>query len=93
MLRNKGLFSKKLATIDVNVPIEFNENELFFSEIDTDQTRDLFEELEFKTVLQRVLSLSDKDFVKDKKTDAFEKEELFSERSVRYVFRKYKFTE
>ena len=50
-----------------------------FSEIDTDQIRELFEELEFKTILQRVLSLSDKESVKDKKLDILEKEELIFE--------------
>ena len=39
MPKEKGFLSKKLATIDVNVPIEFNENELLFSEIDTTDKR------------------------------------------------------
>ena len=77
--KEQGIVSKKLATIDINVPIEFNENELLFSEIDTDQTRDLFEELEFKTILQRVLSLSDTEFGTNKELDVPEKDELFSE--------------
>ena len=77
--KEQGIVSKKLATIDINVPIEFNENELFFSEIDTEKTRDLFEELEFKTILQRVLSLSETEFVTNKELDAPEKDELFSE--------------
>ena len=76
--KEQGFLSKKLATIDVNVPIEFDESELLFSEINIHQIRQLFEELEFKTILQRVLSLSDKEVVKDNKTDTFEKEELFS---------------
>ena len=75
--KEKGILSKKLATIDINVPIEFNENELLFSEIDSFQIRELFEELEFKTILPRVLSLSDKEFVKDKEPDVSEKEEIF----------------
>ena len=66
-----------MLTIDINVPIEFNENELLFSEIDSFQIRELFEELEFKTILPRVLSLSDKEFVKDKEPDVSEKEEIF----------------
>tara|TARA_B000000532_G_scaffold51390_1_gene39234 strand:+ start:6049 stop:8811 length:2763 start_codon:yes stop_codon:yes gene_type:complete len=76
--KEQGFLSKKLATIDVNVPIEFDESKLLFSEINIHQIRQLFEELEFKTILQRVLSLSDKEVVKDNKTDTFEKEELFS---------------
>ena len=76
--KEQGFLSKKLATIDVNVPIEFDESELLFSEINIHQIRQLFEELEFKTILQRVLSLSDKEVVKANKTDTFEKEELFS---------------
>ena len=77
--KEQGIVSKKLAIIDINVPIEFNENELFFfSEIDTEKTIDLFEELEFKTILQRVLSLSETEFVTNKELDS-EKDELFSE--------------
>ena len=76
--KQQGIVSKKLATIDINAPIEFNEKELLFSEIDTDKTRDLFEELEFKTIFQRVLSLSDKRFIKDKE-DILEKDELIFE--------------
>ena len=77
--KEQGKVSKKLATIDINVPIEFSEKDLLFSEIDTNQIRELFEELEFKTILQRVLSLSDKESVKDKKSDILEKEELIFE--------------
>ena len=76
--KQQGIVSKKLATIDINAPIEFNEKELLFSEIDIDKTRDLFEELEFKTIFQRVLSLSDKRFIKDKE-DILEKDELIFE--------------
>ena len=74
--KEQGILSKKLATIDINVPIDFNENELLFSKIDSFQIRALFEELEFKTILPRVLSLSDKEFVKDKELDVSEKEEI-----------------
>ncbi|MBN2861648.1 MAG: DNA polymerase I [Bacteroidales bacterium] len=48
--------SKKLATIAVNVPLEFNEED-FITEIpDTRELKKLFEELEFRTVSARILA-------------------------------------
>lgn len=41
--------SKKLATIDLNVPIDFDEDELVLEEPDYDKLRLLFNELEFRT--------------------------------------------
>lgn len=49
------LFSKKLATICTDVPIEINEEQLSRKEIDADEIRRIFAELEFKTLLNRVL--------------------------------------
>ena len=74
--KEQGVLSKKLATIDINIPIEFNEPELLFSEIDIQQIRELFEELEFRTILPRVISLLDKDIIEDKELD---KDDLTSE--------------
>lgn len=48
-------FSKFLATIKTDVPVEFNEEELRRSPIDADALRTVFEKLEFRTLLTRIL--------------------------------------
>ena len=52
----QGLLSKKLATIDTNVPIDFNEELLKVKEPDLKRLTELFEELEFRTFLARFKS-------------------------------------
>ncbi len=49
----QGLLSKKLATIDTNVPIDFNEELLKVKEPNLQYLTELFEELEFRTFLAR----------------------------------------
>jgi DNA polymerase-1 len=51
-----GLLCKKLATIITDVPIELDEKSLIISTINEEKIRELFDELEFKTLLQRVLA-------------------------------------
>ena len=48
-------FSKFLATIVTDAPVEFNEQELRRSEINVDALRDVFERLEFRTLLKRII--------------------------------------
>ena len=52
---NKDLafLSKKLATININVPIEFNPDDLVRKEMNKDAVRNLFEELEFRRLAER----------------------------------------
>jgi len=52
---NKDLafLSKKLATININVPVEFNSDDLVRKEMNKDAVRDLFEELEFRRLAER----------------------------------------
>ena len=52
--------SKKLATIDVNVPVDLNEKELETETPDAEKLKPLFDELEFRTVAARILSEIDK---------------------------------
>lgn len=54
---NKALAiqSKRLATIILDVPIEFNEQELALKELNRDALRGLFAELEFRRIAQQVL--------------------------------------
>lgn len=52
---NKDLafLSKKLATINTSVPVEFNSVDLIRKEMNKDAVRDLFEELEFRRLAER----------------------------------------
>jgi DNA polymerase-1 len=52
--KDKALLSKRLATIDINVPIEFDETALLIEKADKEKTEKLFVELEFKTLLKRL---------------------------------------
>jgi len=48
--------SKKLATIALNVPVQLNEDELKTEIPDSQKLKELFNELEFRTVAARILS-------------------------------------
>lgn len=50
----QGLLSKSLATIDVNVPIDFNPDEMVLQKPDWDRLAPILEELEFKTFMKRI---------------------------------------
>jgi DNA polymerase-1 len=52
--------SRILVTIDQNVPVELNEDELVTEIPDKEKLKALFEELEFRTVAARILSEIDK---------------------------------
>ncbi len=51
----QGLLSKKLATIELNVPVDFSTDDLKFQEHDKEKITELFNELEFRTLAQRIL--------------------------------------
>lgn len=51
--------SKDLATIRLDVPVEFDENKLLFEGAKKEELINLFKELEFKTLATRVLSSFD----------------------------------
>ena len=50
----QGIFSKKLATINIDSPIEFDEEQLKHKEPNREYLTELFEELEFRTIAKRV---------------------------------------
>jgi len=54
----QGLISKKLATIILNVPIEFNEQQLLLEEPSKELLEPLFAEMEFRTIGKRVFGES-----------------------------------
>lgn len=53
-----ALLSKQLATIITDVPIEFDEKALELEEPDKEKLRELFAELEFRTLSERILGES-----------------------------------
>lgn len=52
-------FSKFLATIKVDVPIKLDMSTLVREEPDEEELRKIFEELEFRTLINRVLKKAD----------------------------------
>jgi DNA polymerase I len=58
IIENKDqiLFSQFLATIRTDVPIEFEESKLVRETIDENALRNIFEELEFRNMLNRIMS-------------------------------------
>jgi DNA polymerase-1 len=52
----QGLFSKKLATIMLDAPVEFEEDRLTLDKPNVEPLKDLFDELEFRTFAKRVFT-------------------------------------
>lgn len=50
-----ALLSKKLATIVLDAPVEIEEEKLRIKEVNKDMVREVFEELEFRNLIKRVL--------------------------------------
>lgn len=50
----QGLLSKELATIKIDVPVDFDEVALHYDGIDEEKLRALFSELEFRTLAARI---------------------------------------
>ncbi len=53
--RENALMSKKLATIDINVPVTFDAKAYEVSEMNKEHLTELFTELEFRTLIKRIL--------------------------------------
>ena len=53
--KEQAIMSKKLATIILNVPVEFHEADFLIKEMNKVALREIFEELEFKTLGERIL--------------------------------------
>ncbi len=52
--KEQALLSKRLATIDLDVPVDLHEEDLLLENADRDLVEKLFAELEFKTLAKRV---------------------------------------
>lgn len=55
---DQGLLSKKLATINLNVPIDVSDDDLKVDEPDREKLSAIFSELEFRTLGKRILGAS-----------------------------------
>ncbi len=55
----QGILSKKLATIDLNTPIQFNANDYKISAYDKDALIETFKDLEFKSIAKEILGSED----------------------------------
>jgi DNA polymerase I len=53
--QEQGLLSKMLATIVLDVPVEFDAEDLKLSEFDQEAVKDIFTELEFRNLAKRIL--------------------------------------
>ncbi len=53
--KEQAIMSKKLATIILNVPVEFHEENFLVREMNKPALKEIFEELEFKTLGKRIL--------------------------------------
>lgn len=56
--REQALLSKKLATIEIEVPIEFNEAAYVIEPFDREHLTDIFRELEFRSLANEILGQS-----------------------------------
>ncbi len=75
LLNNKdsAYMSQQLATIDLNVPIKFNIEETEIKNFDKEAINTVFSELEFKSLLNRILNLKQNKNVLDDNIDKFER--------------------
>ncbi len=53
--KDKAVLSKRLATITLDIPIELHDKELVRKEINREALREVFKELEFRAIAQKVL--------------------------------------
>lgn len=67
----QGLLSKKLATIILDVPVEFDEKDLIMSEPDKDRIIELFSELEFRTLAKRAFGVEIQNTTTEGQLDMF----------------------
>ncbi len=58
--KNLGLQSKKLVTIETDIPIKLELKKCAVTDFDQDKVKALFEELEFKSLIQRIPGMKDR---------------------------------
>jgi len=75
----QAMLSKRLATIDINSPIQFDAEKFTLDPINKEKIKEIFLELEFRTLAQQILGY---DIVAGKKNQAGVQQSLFGEVSV-----------
>ncbi|MEO9965900.1 MAG: DNA polymerase I [Reichenbachiella sp.] len=55
----QGIMSKELATIKIDVPLEFDEEDLVHIDPNEAKVREIFDELEFRTMLKRIFDTTE----------------------------------
>lgn len=56
---DQALLSKRLATIEINSPIDFDETHFRLDPMDKDKLGEIFSELEFRTLAKQILGIED----------------------------------
>lgn len=67
--KENAILSKRLATIILDAPVEFEEDKLIMEEPDKEKLKELFTELEFRQIAKRVLGEELQTEVAEKKTE------------------------
>jgi DNA polymerase-1 len=75
--RESAIMSKKLATIITNVPVDFHEEDFRLKEWNKEALKEIFTELEFKTVIKRLLGEEPSDVPGARKAQAGVQTDLF----------------
>lgn len=78
----QGLESKQLATIDLEVPIEFEPDNLKLTNPDFEALKELFLELEFKTYASRIFDFFKNEGTAKEAKQAEEQQDLFSQAGI-----------
>lgn len=88
--QDKALISKSLATIMLDVPVEYNFEEMKLEQPDPEKLKKIFNELEFRTLSQRVftdLSLQNK--IKPTVPDLFSSQEELISETIEHPFSRF----
>ena len=88
--QDKALISKSLATIMLDVPVEYNFEEMKLEQPDSEKLKKIFNELEFRTLSQRVftdLSLQNK--IKPTVPDLFSSQEELISETIEHPFSRF----
>ncbi|MDR0660018.1 MAG: DNA polymerase I [Prevotellaceae bacterium] len=76
--KEQVMLSKKLITIDCNVPVEWNEEQLKLTEPNLEELRKLYTELEFAIMLRELNATAQRATATPAQTNLFEQGQLFA---------------
>lgn len=85
--KDNAFLSKELATINCKVPMDFDFNKAKFSKPNLDKLREVFVELEFKSLFSRLLKIYDQENQKQEiKAEEFSTAQTFDKSKSKYEF-------